>query len=218
MYFTTIDFWIDACTVMPEFTTLVVGSENMQSVGFLRILRVFKIMRIVKFRKTLKKVHLGRRNGELELQIDSISRFSRQAILLVVSLFMTLFIAAGVVIFVQDTFDDCMSEEMKFADSLYFVVVTVSTIGYGDILPIRSYSRIFVACMIAVIFTIFGNQINKIIAVMRESDMYDVKYYLKQHIIIFNNKSISLLTYFVDSLFIKFNNRNLKILVIDDVS
>ena len=53
---------------------------------------------------------------------------------------------------------------------------------------------------------------------MRESDMYDVKYYLKQHIIIFNNKSISLLTYFVDSLFIKFNNRNLKILVIDDVS
>ena len=72
--------------------------------------------------------------------------------------------------------------------------------------------------MIAVIFTIFGNQINKIIAVMRESDMYDVKYYLKQHIIIFNNKSISLLTYFVDSLFIKFNNRNLKILVIDDVS
>ena len=218
LYFTTIDFWMDACTVVPEFITLVIGSENMKSVGFLRILRVFKIMRIVKFRRTLKKVHLGRRNGELELQIDSLSRFSRQVIMLVVSLFMTLFIAAGVVIFVQDTIDDCMSEEMKFADSLYFVVVTVSTIGYGDILPIRSYSRIFVAWMLAVIFTIFGNQINKIIAVMRESDMYDVKYYLKQHIVIFNNKSISLLTNFVDFLFVKLNNANLKILIIDDVS
>lgn len=212
-YFWSFGFWIDFCAVLPEFVNLIVGSENMKGAGFLRILRVLKIMRIFKLMRVVK---LRRKTGELELKIESISRIRRQTIMLVISLFATLFIAAGVVIFIQDTISNSMSEDMKFVDSLYFVVVTVSTIGYGDIFPKKSWSRLAIAIMILVIFTIFGNQISKIVAVWKESDKYDVTYHLKGHIVIFNNKSIQTLTHFILNYMLYYENT--KILVIDDVS
>lgn len=216
IYFTSYDFWVDLLTVAPEYIIIVVGSNNMKRVGFLRILRVFKIMRIVKLRKTLKKVQIGMKSGEIELKIESISRFRKQAILLVVSLFATLFIAAGAMIFIQDSVEHSMNHSMKFIDSFYFVVITVGTIGYGDIYPISTWSRLGVAVMLVIFFTIFGDQISKIVAIMKESDMYDVKYSLKQHIVVFNDRSIVLLSQFLLN-YLKYHE-NAKILVIDDVS
>lgn len=165
--------------------------------AFLRILRIFKIMRIVKFRKTFKKIELGRKQKELELNIESMSRLKKQMIMLIISLFATLFISAGIITFVHEIFENSMSENLKFFDSFYFVVITVTTIGYGDILPMTRESRIIISIMIVIVFVIFGNQISRILSIMKESDKYDIDYNLKSHTIVFNNRSILTLTSFL---------------------
>ena len=216
-YFIKLDTWIDFSTVLPEFIPLILRSGNKNSVVFLRILRVFKIMRIVKFRKTFKNIQLGRKQKELELNVEKISRLKKQMIMLIISLFTTLFVSAGIITFVQEAFDNSMSENLKFLDSFYFIVVTATTIGYGDILPIKSESRIIISIMIVIIFVIFGGQITKIIAIMKESDKFDIAYNLKSHTIVFNNRSISVLTSFLLDHLTHTYPQGTKVLVIDDV-
>ena len=216
LFFFNHDNWVDFLTVLPEYLSLFLVSSGNVNVGFLRILRVFKIMRIVKFRKTFKKIQVGKKSQELNLENHSLSRLKRQFIMLIISLFATLFIATGIISFVQETFDETATESMEFADSFYFMLTTVSTIGYGDIYMIGSDARIIMAVMIVIIFTIFGNQISKIVSIMRESDRYDIKYNLSNHIIIFNNKSINVLTSFLLS-YIS-GHEDVKVLVVDDVS
>lgn len=90
-----------------------------------------------------------------------------------------------------------MSEHLKFLDSLYFMVITATTIGYGDIIPITRDSRICMSVMIVIIFVIFGDQFSRIMSIIRESDKYDINYKLKDHVVVFNNKSTTVLTSFL---------------------
>ena len=184
------------------------------SVSFLRILRVFKIMRIVKFRKTLKNAHRGMRSSEPELYAKKMSRVKRQAIFLTISLFATLFISAGIITFIQEMFDEAFTKYMDFDEALYFVVITSTTIGYGDIYPLRDESRLVTAIMLVAILSIFGDQISKLISIINESDRYDVKYLLENHVVVFNHKSVKVLTEFLLD-YLNYNPDS-KILVIDD--
>ena len=214
LYFKQLDTYIDLCTIFPEYLSLFFTSDN-SGVQFLRILRVFKIMRIVKFRKTIRNAQRGRRSDEPELNGKNMSRVKKQTIFLTVSLFATLFISAGIVTFIQDIFKDSFSEHLKFHDALYFVVITSTTMGYGDIIPIKHESKICIAIMIIIIFTIFGEQVSRLISIYYESDRYDVKYKFQGHIVVFNNKSLKVLTEFL----LDYLNYNVdaKILVVDDV-
>lgn len=217
-YLLRIDTWIDISTVLPELIPLIIQSNGGSSVSFLRILRIFKIMRIMKFRKTLKKIQLGKKQKELELNVEAISRLKKQAILLIISLFATLFISAGIINFVHTQFEGSMSQELKFLDSFYFVVITGTTIGYGDIYPKTAESRIIISFMVVFIFVIFGDQISKIIAIVKDSDKYDNAYQLNSHTIVFNNKSIKVLVAFLFDHLMHIGSKDTKILVIDDVS
>lgn len=178
LYILNMDNWVDFMTVLPEYLSLFLQSSGKVNVGFLRILRVFRIMRIVKFRKTLKKMQVGKKTRELNLENHSLSRLKREFIMLIISLFATLFIAAGIVLFLQDSFSHSINENLAFADAFYDILQTVSTIGYGDILMIKDTSRIIFSIMLVIIFTIFGNQISKIVSTIKESDKFDIKYNL----------------------------------------
>ena len=110
-----------------------------------------------------------------------------------------------------------MNENLKFFDAFYFIVITATTIGYGDIYPLKTESRLIVSVMIVIIFVIFGDQISKILEIMKESDKYDIRYSLKSHTIVFNNKSISVLTSFLINHFTTVEEGS-KVLIVDDVS
>ncbi|CAI2387150.1 unnamed protein product [Moneuplotes crassus] len=219
-FFISIDTWIDFWTIMPEFISLFLASSRSNSVSFLRILRVFKIIRIVKFRKTLKKLQLKKKQDymELDTQVEAFSRLKKQMIMLIISLFATLFVSSGIITFVGESIDNSMSESLKFIDSFYYIVITATTIGYGDIYPTRSQSRVIISIMLIIIFLIFGDQISKIIAIIKESDKYDIKYNLKSHIILFGNKSFSVIPPFLLDCLGSTKSERTKILIIDDVS
>ena len=53
---------------------------------------------------------------------------------------------------------DNVAREISFSESLYFSVVTMSTVGYGDIVPATSLVRVVVSLQIVsgVILLLFG--------------------------------------------------------------
>jgi hypothetical protein len=215
LYFLNIDTWIDFTTVFPEYVSWTFASTSGVDVSFLRILRVFKIIRILKFQKTLRKVKVTSGQGSTASTPDTnISRLKKQLMFLVVSLFATFFIAAGIALFCQELFNNAFTEEMKFDDSIYFITITVTSIGYGDIFPMTAASRIITCILLLSVFSVFGNQISKIIAIMKESDEYDIYYKLNDHAIVFSANSLELLSNFLSDYYAQ--NPNTRVLVIGE--
>ena len=216
-YFLYVDTWIDAATVFPEYLSWIFSSSGGFDVSFLRILRVFKVIRILKFQKTLKKLKVNSsRQAPVDTTIpsDNMSRLKKQLVMLVVSLFATFFIAAGIVLFVQEIQPDAFNQNLVFDGSIYFVTITVGSLGYGDILPITPLSRMVTLVILLSVFTVFGNQISKIVAIMKESDEFDVQYSLRDHAIVFSANSIDLVCSFLIDYYK--NNPHTKVLVIGE--
>jgi len=79
--------------------------------------------------------------------------FERLKTVLVFLVVLALYIGLGVLFYTQ-------KEELSFGEAFYFSVVTISTVGYGDITPSDSESRLFTAFYmlfgIAVVFGLAG--------------------------------------------------------------
>lgn len=216
-YFISVDTWVDFATVLPEYLSWIFSSSGGFDVSFLRILRVFKVIRILKFQKTLKKLDISSNKqtpAEIAIQNNNMSRLKKQLGMLVVSLFATFFIAAGVILFVQVLQPNAFTENLLFDSSIYFVTITVGSLGYGDILPITPLSRMVTLIILLSVFTIFGNQISKIVAIMKESDEFDIQYNMRDHTIVFSANSIDLVCSFLVDYYK--NNPHTKVLVIGE--
>jgi voltage-gated potassium channel len=127
------------------------------------------------------------------MPVENISRLKKQLLFLVVSLFATFFIAAGIALFVQDLVDEAFTEDLRFDESIYFITTTVTSIGYGDIYPKTLLSRLVTVILLLSVFTVFGNQITKIVNIMKEQDEFDVNYNLNDHAIVFAANSQDML-------------------------
>lgn len=65
--------------------------------------------------------------------------------------------------------DTTSNEIMPFHDAFYFVVVTMSTVGYGDIAPISFKSRLLVACLLMTFMVFVPGQISQISQLMNNN-------------------------------------------------
>ena len=64
---------------------------------------------------------------------------------LVVSVIMLFFVYSGLFFFVESPVNP---EVQNFGDAFYFTVVAVSTVGFGDIVPVSSWGRLVTLAMI----------------------------------------------------------------------
>ena len=71
------------------------------------------------------------------------------------TLLIRLFVAAGLVGLViavflldRDGLRDSVDGEVSFSDVIYFSIVTISTVGYGDIVPVTESARLFDALLV----------------------------------------------------------------------
>ena len=125
-------FWsffslIDLIAILP----LLIGIFDLR---FLRIFRWFRILRIIRFWELEKKV-LGVRVGK---NIVFIRIF--------LTLFSLIFIYAGLIYQIEHRVN---GDSLKnFFDAFYFVVVTMTTVGYGDVTPLSEPGRAMTLLMI----------------------------------------------------------------------
>jgi len=79
----------------------------------------------------------------LDKSLDEVVESSSSSVIIVA-------VAAVIGFFTIGTLVFCYTEELTFVNGLYFVIVTITTVGYGDICPQKSSSKWF--CNFFVIF------------------------------------------------------------------
>ena len=181
-----LSFYIDIIIITPIFLLAVFEVENVKMLGFFRVLRIFKIFRVVRLIEFLRKLGPAKSSLEINYRTPTVSPLTKQILILVVSLFSALFIGAGIMTFIDDECDDtAFTFNINYVDAIYYMVVTGSTLGYGDIYPTMVASRVAVIWCIVVIIYIFGSQVTRIISLMNSVDNYDVTVYHEGHIVIY---------------------------------
>lgn len=68
---------------------------------------------------------------------------SRQIFTILITLSLLVYIAAGMIM-VAENFARTEDEELRFHQAIYFVIVTLATVGYGEIYPDTELGKIFV--------------------------------------------------------------------------
>ncbi|MEL6461447.1 MAG: ion transporter [Cyanobacteria bacterium J06621_15] len=142
---------IDLVAILPFF----MGAINL---GYIRLLRWFRILRLIRFvdRKFLFG-HITTEDGAIFTQI-------------LFTLFTIIFVYSGLIYQVEHPVNPEVFT--TFVDAMYFAIVTMTTVGFGDVTPASEMGRLLTVLMIltgiALIPWQIGDLIKRIIKTTNE--------------------------------------------------
>lgn len=130
-FFFSIFSIIDLLAILPILLGTMLGTINF---SFFRVFRWFRILRIIRFwRLETKLFGIKTEDGVIFIQIF-------------LTLFSLIFVYAGLIYQVEH---EVNGRGLKnFFDAFYFVVVTMTTVGYGDVTPLSEAGRAMTLLMI----------------------------------------------------------------------
>ena len=108
---------------------------GLMDITFIRVFRWFRLLRIIRFWELETKI--------LGLQTEATIPFVR----IFLTLFSLIIIYAGLIFQVESPFHE--DELNNFFDAFYFVVVTMTTVGYGDVTPLSEVGKAMTLMMIS---------------------------------------------------------------------
>lgn len=191
---------IDYLTIIPVYLEYFGNSFGIK-MNYFRVLRVFRSLRILRLFKTLEAIsEEDDDNNKLKYTVDT-SGVSKQILITSLTLLSVLFISAGIVNSINEMFPGAYyypaGSTFDFLAAFYYMIVTSSTLGYGDIFPTTTISRMFTVILVFFIIFIITNQLSKITQLMGNYSKYDTQYNFKEHIIIVGNYKARTLSQFL---------------------
>ncbi|MCF8267454.1 MAG: ion transporter [Ignavibacteriales bacterium] len=148
-------FWgfIDLLAILPTYLSLVIyGYHYLLVVRIFRLLRVFRILKLVRF------------NKEAIVLISALKESSYK-IGIFFSAVLTIVVLLGTIMYVVENGENGFT---SIPQSIYWAIITVTTVGYGDIVPhtvlgkfISSFAMIIGYAIIAVPTGIISVELSK---------------------------------------------------------
>ena len=121
--------FIDLVSILPSIITI-------EGFNFLRALKVLRILRFTRMLKTT------------DFFFGRISRFQLQAVKTLFTVFTILFVSSGFIYFAESVSGQPEIKIHNFPEAFYFVVTTLSTVGFGDYVAVTTLGKFFTAVMI----------------------------------------------------------------------
>jgi voltage-gated potassium channel len=139
---------VDLLSILPIFF-------QVHTMGFIRSLRALRILRFTRFLET--EVFFFGRLSRLQLQIVRV----------LFTIFTVMFIWAGFIHYAETGAPG--GTIRNFGDAFYFAIVTLSTVGFGDITPVTQLGRWFTALMISSGVVLIPWQAGRLVQVLVEA-------------------------------------------------
>ncbi|SER27358.1 ion transporter [Natrinema salaciae] len=150
---------VDLIAILPTFLVLFLPGAVVANVGFLRVVRVVRVLRFYRFTQ------------DAEFFFGTISDNALRALKLLLTVLVLLFVSAGLFYSAEHAANP---EVTTFADAFYYVVVTLSTTGFGDIVPVTTAGRWTTVAAILAGIVIIPWQAGKIVREWSRRDNVDV--------------------------------------------
>ena len=132
---------VDIIAVVPYFIVLTVAKDQLQSLGFLRIVRLIRITKMFKLSK-----HCSRLKMVGNILLSCVDEFKTLLICLCI-----IVILAGSLIYYLEDRGKNGSGFTTIPMGMYWAIQTISTVGYGDITPFTIGGMLFASA-----FMLFG--------------------------------------------------------------
>ncbi|CEG44139.1 calcium-activated potassium channel subunit alpha [Plasmopara halstedii] len=161
---------VEFAVVLPSWFDLI--STHTPSIGYADTLPyVSRLLRPLRFIRIFRLVQFA---------TSSLQQQAWAAMLTIVSI---VFTTAGVVQATEACLEHCDDEarvcrcrDLSFPNLLYFVVVSISTLGYGDISPVSISGKFVIAFVILFTFIVVPIQVNRIQATITSHTDYSSAY------------------------------------------
>lgn len=170
-------FWVETLSLVdlltiPQVFVSVVLQQNWLGLRFLRAMQFIRLADILQFLGIINS------SGIITLTV------------MIGNLFALIFTSAGILHLVENSGDPWSfsnGQSLNFFDCLYFLVVTMSTVGFGDISAITYFGRTFMIIFISIGLGMFATYIPAILEYLGSHTVYHGSYKLsegRKHIIL----------------------------------
>ena len=140
---------VDLIAILPTLSVVLLPvSFGALNIGFLRVLRVIRVLRFYRFTR------------DAEFFFGTVSDNTLRAMKLLLTILVLLFASAGLFYSAESGANPNVS---TFGDAFYYTVVTLSTVGFGDITPATSAGRWVTVGSILAAIIVIPRQASKIL-------------------------------------------------------
>lgn len=149
---------IDLLAIIPSYLSFfLVGAQSLLVLRALRLLRIFRIFKLTRFLTEMEFL-----SGALYASLRKISIFMLAVVSLIIIMGSVMYLVEG-----------RRNGFTSIPDSIYWAVVTVTTVGYGDISPSTSLGKFIASIMMLIGYGIIAVPTGIITSEFTRRNMHD---------------------------------------------